>query len=102
MVCVKFKLHVFRLGKLMIDPVFFESMMLVCFGSAWPFSIWKLLKTKSSKGKSLGFILILLLGYIFGVLFEVTGEMNSAFYLYIINIFLVCIDLTLTLKYRKN
>ena len=45
----------------------FEFMMLLCFGASWPFSIMKSLKSKSTKGKSLGFMLLVELGYAFGI-----------------------------------
>ena len=37
----------------------FEFLMLCCFGFSWPFSIAKSLKSKSAKGKSLGFMLLI-------------------------------------------
>ena len=35
----------------------FEAGMLLCFGAAWPMNIIKSIKTKSTKGKSLPFLL---------------------------------------------
>ena len=83
-------------------PDVFEVIMLVCFGSAWPFSIYKMLKTKKSHGKSVAFITVILIGYIAGVLFEYFGERNSVMILYLANIVLVSVDLWLTVKYSKN
>ena len=37
----------------------FEFLMLCCFGFSWPFSIAKSLRSKSAKGKSLGFMLLI-------------------------------------------
>ncbi|MDK2903673.1 MAG: hypothetical protein PWQ93_1592, partial [Clostridiales bacterium] len=45
----------------------FESIMLLCFGAAWPFSIYKSYKSRSTAGKSLVFSLLLLIGYISGI-----------------------------------
>ena len=45
----------------------FEFLMLCCFGFSWPFSIAKSLKSRSAKGKSLGFMLLVELGYVFGI-----------------------------------
>jgi len=42
----------------------FEMLMLLCFGAAWPFSIYKSYKSKSVDGKSPYFLVILILGYI--------------------------------------
>ena len=41
--------------------------MLLCFAFAWPFSIYKLYKTKSTKGKSILFSAVVMLGYVFGI-----------------------------------
>jgi hypothetical protein len=49
-----------------MNPEIFEIIMLICFGAAWPLSIYKLLKTKNSGGKSLGFTGVLLMGYLAG------------------------------------
>ena len=81
-------------------PEIFEGIMLVCFGCAWPLSIYKTWKAKSAEGKSLLFISIILLGYISGMLFEVLGDLNDVIYLYILNTFLVVVDLILSMKYR--
>jgi len=43
-----------------------ETIMLLCFGAAWPFSIYKSYKSKSNKGKSLPFLLVIFIGYIAG------------------------------------
>ena len=42
----------------------FEIVMLVCFGAAWPFSIYKSYKAKSNEGKSVLFLFVIALGYI--------------------------------------
>ena len=83
-------------------PEIFEGIMLVCFGCAWPLSIYKTLKAKSSEGKSLSFITIILLGYISGILFEGFGDLNDVIYLYILNTLLVFTDLMLSVKYRYS
>jgi hypothetical protein len=75
--------------------------MLVCFGLAWPFSIYKMLKTKKSHGKSLSFLGVILLGYIAGVLFEYFGERNAVILLYLLNTFMVVFDIVLTIKYKE-
>ena len=42
--------------------------MLICFGAAWPFSIYKSLKSKSTAGKSLIFLIVVEVGYIAGII----------------------------------
>jgi len=76
--------------------------MLLCFGIAWPFSIYRLWKTKVSKGKSTYFLGILLFGYLSGIIHKVLNCHDYVIVLYIMNAVLVSIDLALTLKYRNN
>ena len=40
----------------------FEFLMLFCFGFSWPFSIMKSIRSKSTKGKSLMFMLLIIGG----------------------------------------
>ena len=84
-----------------MDPKIFEIIMLLCFGAAWPLSIFRLWKTKVSAGKSLLFLLVVLLGYGSGVLYKIYGPFNAVIYLYILNAVMVSIDIALTIKYRK-
>ena len=58
-------------------PDDFEALMLICFGLAWPLSIYKTWEMKTSKGKSLFFLAVILIGYISGILFEVFGKLND-------------------------
>ena len=76
--------------------------MLLCFGFAWPFSIYRTWKTKTSAGKSMFFLCIILLGYISGICFKIFGRLDEVIFLYILNSTLVTIDIILTLKYRKR
>jgi hypothetical protein len=85
-----------------MNPDIFEALMLVCFGCAWPFSIYKTWKIKNSKGKSLLFLMVILSGYIFGILFELFGELNDVIYLYILNASIVAADTLLTYRYRNS
>ena len=76
----------------------YEIIMLICFGAEWPFSIYKSLKSKSTKGKSEIFMLILIIGYIFGILNKLFVRYDYVIYLYIINTLMVFIDLLLFYK----
>jgi hypothetical protein len=80
----------------------FEAIMLTCFGAAWPFSIWRIWKTKVAWGKSLWFLFIVLTGYACGVIHKVINCFDYVTILYVMNFILVSIDISLTLKYRKN
>ena len=85
-----------------MNPDIFEIIMLICFGASWPFSIYKMLKTKSSHGKSIQFVVLILLGYTAGLLFEYFGERNTVIYLYMFNMAMISTDLALTIKYRAK
>jgi hypothetical protein len=48
-------------------PQLFEAGMLLCFAVSWPIAIVKMLKTRRAEGKSLGFVLLVLAGYLMGI-----------------------------------
>jgi len=77
----------------------FEIIMLVCFGTAWPFSIYRSYKSRSIQGKSLFFLIILLFGYISGILHKIFYNPDNVIFLYILNLILIGID---TLLYFRN
>ncbi len=78
----------------------FEIVMLVCFGMAWPFSIYKSYTTREVGSKSLLFLFALLIGYISGVLHKVFYLYDPVIFLYILNGTMVSIDIALTLRNR--
>ena len=73
----------------------FEFLMLCCFGFSWPFSIVKSLKSKSAKGKSLGFMLLIEAGYVFGIIHKVFFAYNWVIWAYVALFLLVGFDITL-------
>lgn len=81
---------------------FFEIIMLFCFGIAWPFSIYKSFKSKSVEGKSLFFLFIVLFGYISGVLHKIFFYCDYVIILYIINSFMIVIEIILFMIYKKK
>lgn len=80
---------------------YFEIAMLLCFGASWPFAVFKTYKTKNVAGKSLIFLVLLLLGYVCGVLHKLIYSYDSVVFLYVFNGLLVFADLMLYLKYRN-
>ena len=80
----------------------FEIVMLICFGSAWPFSIYRSWKSESVKGKSLVFLIIVMVGYLAGILHKVFYNYDNVVYLYITNLSLVAIDTALYIRNRKG
>ena len=70
--------------------------MLICFGAAWPISIYKSWTSRSSKGKSLLFLVVIIVGYLAGIgkcLLDTTHW--SVLALYIVNVAMVSIDMLL-------
>ena len=61
----------------------FEIVMLLCFASAWPFSIYKSYTSKQNAGKSLLFMYVVEVGYIAGLLHKYFYNMDGVFYLYL-------------------
>ncbi len=83
----------------------FEVIMLICFGLSWPISVYKSIVSKSTKGKSLIFIMAIIIGYISGIIGKiVNGDVNYVLILYCFNLVVVFIDLTLFFinKHREN
>ncbi|AEE95233.1 hypothetical protein [Mahella australiensis] len=79
----------------------FESIMLLCFGAAWPFSIYRSYKSRSTAGKSLIFSVLLLAGYMSGILHKIFYNYDNVIILYIINSIMVAIDILLYIRNKK-
>ena len=73
----------------------FEAIMLICFGLAWPFSIVKSYKSKSTEGKSVLFLFIIFSGYMAGILHKIFYFYDLIIILYITNATMVAIDIGL-------
>ncbi|HSN67045.1 MAG TPA: hypothetical protein VLS94_10410 [Fusibacter sp.] len=76
-----------------------EMTMLICFGAAWPLSIYKSYTSKSTAGKSVFFLIIIMVGYVAGILNKLLYNYDFVIYLYILNLFMVFID---TMLYFRN
>lgn len=80
----------------------FEIGMLVCFGFSWPFSIWKVWRTKRTEGKSRLFASAVFIGYLCGISHKLFYNLDGVIWLYILNLVMVGFDLYLTNLYRKK
>lgn len=79
---------------------FFEALMVISFGISWPISIAKSIKSKTSKGKSIIFMIFILFGYVFGIISKlVSGKITYVLVFYVINLIMVAID---TCLYVRN
>ncbi|HAS73102.1 MAG TPA: hypothetical protein DCS67_03050 [Clostridiales bacterium UBA8960] len=77
----------------------FEMIMLICFGAAWPFSIYKSYTSKSTSGKSIFFLIVIMIGYVSGIINKLFYNYNWVIYLYLLNLTMVFID---TMLYVRN
>ncbi len=81
---------------------------MICFGVSWPVAIFKTLRTRRTEGKSLLFLLLILLGYLAGITakFIVAAQShtwpNWVTLLYAVNAILVVVDIFLYQKYRPR
>jgi len=71
----------------------FEALMLICFGAAWPFSIWRSYRSGTNSGKSLLFLCIIDFGYLCGILHKLFWSPDAVLWLYVVNFVMVSIDL---------
>ncbi len=79
-----------------------EIVMLLCFGFAWPISIIKSYKSKSTGGKSIVFSFVIIFGYICGLLNKLlAGIFDIACPIYMLNIVMVSIDAALWFRNRR-
>lgn len=79
----------------------FEIIMMLCFGAAWPFSIYKSYKSRSASGKSVGFLIIILVGYVAGILNKLYYSFDFVIYLYVLNFLMVFTDMCLYYRNKK-
>ena len=81
-----------------------EIAMLVAFGASWPFNIIKSYRSRTAKGKSVIFEIIVTIGYLFGVAgkfitYHQTGVLAYSVWFYFIDITMVAIDMV---RYVRN
>lgn len=79
---------------------FFEMCFLLCFAAAWPVNIYKSVKSKTAKGKSVSFEYIVVLGYLFGIAAKLVDDhLSYVIVFYVINALMVSADIAL---YYRN
>lgn len=79
----------------------FEAGMLFCFGAAWPMNIYKSWIARTSKGKSLPFLISIEIGYICGMINKILYHNDFVLYLYLLNFIMVGIDLILYFRNKR-
>ena len=50
-----------------------EILMLISFGFSWPMNVIKSIKSRTAKGKSLWFLVLILFGYVCGIISKLTA-----------------------------
>jgi hypothetical protein len=70
----------------------FEAFMMICFGAAWPFSIYKSYKSRTNKGKSLSFLIVVIIGYVCGITHKIFYNYDNVIFLYLLNFTMVITD----------
>ena len=83
--------------------------MVVSFGASWPFNVVKSYKARTTKGKSLLFLCLILFGYVAGITSKFLNEGYMASFatkwyvlvFYFLNLFMVSADLILYVRNCK-
>lgn len=71
-----------------------ETIMLICFGFSWPMSVYKNIKAKTAKSMSLGFIVLIITGYLAGIAAKiVSANYSYVLVVYVINLLMVSTNL---------
>ena len=86
-----------------------EIVMIVSFGASWPMNVVKSYRARTTKGKSLGFLLLILFGYVAGIaskLLNTTYMANFSdkwyvLFFYVLNFIMVFTDLMMYIRNRK-
>ena len=79
-----------------------ETAMLICFGLSWPFNIVKSVRSRTAKGKSVVFEVLIITGYLCGLAGKfILGDLSYVVIFYIADILMVSADLVLTLRNRR-
>ncbi len=82
---------------------FLEIVMIVSFGASWPMNVMKSYRARTAKGKSLGFLCLILFGYVAGIASKLMNEAYMAafsqkwyvLFFYVLNFIMVGADLVL-------
>ena len=79
----------------------FELGFFAFIACAWPISIIRMLRNKSTKGKSVFFSSVIVLGYAFGIIHKCITGIDWVIAVYILDFILVAVD-TVVFIYIRN
>lgn len=82
---------------------YLEIAMILSFGASWPMNVMKSYKSRTTQGKSLSFLILILFGYICGIAGKLMAEQVNWFVLffYVLNAVMVTADLLLYVRNYK-
>lgn len=86
-----------------------EVVMIVSFGASWPLNVLKSYRARTTKGKSLAFLLLILFGYVAGIISKLVNEAYMAdigakwyvLFFYVLNFIMVSADLCMYVRNYK-
>ena len=86
-----------------------EVIMIVSFGASWPLNVLKSYRARTTKGKSLAFLLLIFFGYIAGIASKLLnagymdqiGEKWYVLFFYVLNLIMVGTDLLMYVRNSK-
>jgi hypothetical protein len=78
----------------------FEFIMLMCFGAAWPFAVYRAYVSRRSEGTSIVFLYVVFLGYMSGILHKIFFSFDLVISLYILNAIMVFVCIVLYYRNR--
>lgn len=86
-----------------------EVTMIVSFGISWPLNVLKSYRARTTKGKSLAFLLLILFGYVAGITSKLINEAFMAdfahkwyvLFFYVLNFIMVSADLIMYVRNAK-
>jgi hypothetical protein len=82
-----------------------EILMIVCFGLSWPMNVIKSYRARTARGKSLPFLLLIIVGYVFGIAAKLLSPSFKWYVLffYVLNLCMVLTDLGMYVRnYRLD
>ena len=82
-----------------------EIMMIVCFGFSWPMNVVKSYRARTTKGKSLGFLMMIIIGYLCGIASKlISGSYKwYVMFFYVLNLCMVLLDVGMYVRnYRLD
>ena len=80
-----------------------EIFMVVSFVASWPVNVITSYRARTTKGKSLQFLVLIFFGYICGIISKLTAESFKWYVLffYVLNLIMVGVDLLLYIRNFK-